>query len=145
MTTMIDAFLGGRPFHVIAPDASLHEAAGLLCARSIGALAVMEGGALRGILSERDIIRRGVCAERDLSQMQVSEAMTPDPVTVEADQTMADALRAMERGGFRHVIVRRGGEAVAMLSMRDIPLHTRRLVAQARAFKYSKPRARVLA
>lgn len=84
-----------------------------------------EGTALRGILCERDVIRKCLCAGRDPATTRVAEVMTPDPVTVAADQGLVEALRLMTDGRFHHLPVIEDGSVIALLSIQDIPAEYR--------------------
>ncbi|MGS4946943.1 CBS domain-containing protein [Meridianimarinicoccus sp. RP-17] len=121
----IDAIVSGRPFHTIGPDESVRAACMRLDTANVGALAVMSDGTLLGVLSERDVIRKCLARGRRTDQTQVAEIMTADPVTIDAQAPLADAMGAMIRGGFRHLPVTRDGAAVGMLSMREIPTEYR--------------------
>ena len=113
--------LAGRPLLSVAPGTPLREACRMLSDHDIGALAVLEGGRLVGILSERDVIRRAICGNRRIDETLVAEVMTADPQTAAIGESPADALRRMRAGGFRHLPVMEDGRPVAMLSIRDIP------------------------
>ena len=87
----------------------------------IGALAVLDGTRLVGILSERDVSLRVIAGHRDPMLTLVREVMTREPRTIPAQASAQDATRIMLAGGFRHLPVTRDGVAVGMLSLRDIP------------------------
>ncbi|MGC9417830.1 MAG: cyclic nucleotide-binding/CBS domain-containing protein [Rhodovulum sp.] len=107
---------------------TLREACRQLEGCDVGALAVIEKGALVGILTERDVIRRAVCRELAMDDTTVGRVMTPDPATVEIDESLSDAQTAMMAGGFRHLPVMEAGRAVGMLSFRDVPAEYRVMV-----------------
>lgn len=121
----IEAILAGRDFHTTRPTETVRAACLQLDAADVGALAVMSEGRLVGILSERDVIRKCLARGRRTDDTTVADIMTPDPVTIDAAAPLADAMGAMVTGGFRHLPVLRGGAAVGMLSMRDIPTEYR--------------------
>jgi CBS domain-containing protein len=81
----------------------------------------VDGGALVGILTERDIVFRAVAAGLTLDTAPVTEAMTHDPVTVTLDDAISDALAAKLGDAFRHLPVMDAGQVVGLLSYRDIP------------------------
>ncbi len=139
----VSDLLSGRTPHVIGPTASLREAADLLQAHDIGALPVIEEGRLIGILSERDILRRGICADRPLPETPVAEIMTPSPQTTRPDCSVAEALMQMTAGGFRHLPVVEGERLVGIISVRDIPALTRVLSEQFEDFRRSVPGMRM--
>ena len=104
----------------IAPGETVRAAAKTLAERRIGALLVMEGEKLAGILSERDITTRVVAAGQDPDATKVSDIMTRDPICAGPDETALAALLRMQKGGFRHLPVVDGGKVVGMVSVRDL-------------------------
>jgi CBS domain-containing protein len=86
--------------------------------RNVGAVLVLDGGRLAGILTERDVLR-AVAAGVDLAA-PVSSRMTHSPDTIEASDSVEHAAVLMIHGGFRHLPVVEDGEAVGILSIRDL-------------------------
>lgn len=121
ITKTIGELLGRRPLRSVGPEATLEDAAALMEEANVGALAVVSGGALVGILSERDIVRRAVARGFPPATTRADQAMTPDPVTVEAGDALTDALAAKLGDTFRHLPVMRDGQVVGLISYRDIP------------------------
>lgn len=117
--------IAGARLYDIRPDAPLREACCLMDAADIGALAVMEGDALLGIVTERDVIRRALARRRPVDQTPVAEIMTPDPQVIGIDAPMSEVLETMKSGGFRHMPVTEAGRVVGMISIRDIPTEYR--------------------
>ena len=81
--------------------------------------AVVLGGEAPGIITERDLLHasgRGEDPDREL----VRDHLASKLIYADADWSLEQAAEAMTRGGFRHVIVLDGGDAVGILSMRDI-------------------------
>ena len=113
--------LAGRSFHHVTPETSLRAAAQEMERHDVGALAVMEGGALAGILSERDLVRRGLAHGLSADEATVAQVMTRDPVTVDMDDAISDALAVKLGDAFRHLPVMEEGRVVGVLSYRDIP------------------------
>ena len=102
-----------------AAEESLAEAAARMSFEEIGALAVFEGSALVGIITERDVVR-AVGDGIDPSSVSVRDYMTPEPVTVTPDASAAEAAATMILLGARHLPVTEGGEVVGMISVRDL-------------------------
>jgi CBS domain-containing protein len=101
-----------------APEARLQDAAHRMVERRVGAILVLEGERLAGILTERDVLRAvGLGYEPDAP---VSAWMTPSPETIEPSATAGDALMLMHHGGFRHLPVVEGERLVGILSIRDV-------------------------
>jgi CBS domain-containing protein len=94
------------------------EVAQRMVDRDVGAVLVMEGSALTGILTERDILRAVAAGIQD--ETLVSDWMTRDPETMSPDDTTAHAAVLMIHGGFRHMPLVEGDEVVGMLSIRDL-------------------------
>ena len=90
---------------VIAPEASLSEAAETMSHRDIGPLPVCEGERLVGMLTDRDITVRAVVAGRDPLTTRVRDVMTPDVVYGFEDQDVEDAARLMEQYQIRRLPV----------------------------------------
>jgi CBS domain-containing protein len=86
--------------------------------RNIGAVLVLDGGLLAGIMTERDLMRavaRGLHGEA-----VVADYMTRDPESIEPDDTTEHAAVLMLHGGFRHLPVVEGDDVVGILSIRDL-------------------------
>jgi CBS domain-containing protein len=102
----------------VEPDARLAEAARRMAQRGVGAVLVLEGERLAGILTERDLLK--AVAGGFTEDARVSEWMTRQPETVEPDETTDQAASLMIHGGFRHLPVVDGGRAIGILSIRDL-------------------------
>ncbi|PZX18349.1 CBS domain-containing protein [Palleronia aestuarii] len=102
------------------PGTSVAEAVALLSGKRIGAVIISDGGAPRGILSERDIVRelgrRGAKCLDD----HVETMMTKDLITCAPDDDAHDVLTKMTEGRFRHMPVIEGGEMVGLISIGDV-------------------------
>ena len=96
----------------------LGEAAKRMVARGVGAVLVMEGDKLQGILTERDLMRAVAGGYSD--EARVSEWMTRHPETVDADDATDHAASLMIHGGFRHLPVVDGERVVGIISIRDL-------------------------
>lgn len=108
----------------ILPSASLGEASRVLTERGIGALIVMdEQENLRGILSERDIVRTVANKGAIALEMQVSAAMTSDVVTISREESVQGAMTRMTGRRIRHLPVVEGGKLLGMISIGDVVKH----------------------
>jgi CBS domain-containing protein len=96
----------------------LGEAAKRMVARGVGAVLVMEGGRLEGILTERDLMRAVATGYSD--DARVSDWMTRNPETVEASDATDHAASLMIHGGFRHLPVVDEGRVAGIISIRDL-------------------------
>ena len=131
----IDALIAGRSLVSVRQDATVRTACGLLNDHNVGALAAMDGGALTGIMSERDVIRQCLHEPGALDRMRVSDIMTRDPVTIRRSAGLADAMARMQDGGFRHLpVLDDDGRVVGMISLRDIPTSYRMMAERFREY-----------
>jgi CBS domain-containing protein len=102
----------------VEPGLSLTEVAQRMVGKDVGAVLVMEGDRLVGILTERDVLR-AVARGIDESTT-VADWMTRDPETLDPDESTEHAAVLMIHGGFRHLPVTENDEVVGMLSIRDL-------------------------
>jgi CBS domain-containing protein len=96
----------------------LAEVAARMVERSVGAVLVLDGERLAGIMTERDVLRAVARGIRD--DAVVRDWMTTDPDTIEPDETTQHAATLMMHGGFRHLPVVEGDAVVGILSIRDL-------------------------
>jgi CBS domain-containing protein len=96
----------------------LGEVAQRMVERDVGAVLVMDGDALIGILTERDVLRAVAAGIQD--DTVVSDWMTRDPETMSPDDTTEHAAVLMIHGGFRHMPLVEDDRVVGMLSIRDL-------------------------
>lgn len=111
--------LMGRSAVSADPRQTLVDAAAKMRAHRTSVLAVLDGEAIVGIITERDFMR-AIADGRDPVATHVSEFMTPDPRTVEAGQRAAEAAALMIKHHVRHIPVTEGGRLVGFLSARDL-------------------------
>ena len=106
-----------RSLVTIERGARLIDAARRMCDGRVGAILVMDGSGLVGILTERDVLQ--VFAQRDFDA-SVQSAMTRQPETIDSHASLEDARLVMLHGGFRHLPVVDDDQVVGVLSMRDL-------------------------
>jgi CBS domain-containing protein len=102
----------------INSTATAADAVAQMQAANIGCLVVADNGAVRGILSERDLVNKTSGASLD--GMTVDSLMTADPVVLRADDSVAVAIHKMAIGGFRHIPLVSDGHATGIVSARDL-------------------------
>jgi len=96
----------------------LQSAAVRMSDRGVGAVLVMTGDHLSGILTERDVLR--AVATGGLEGTNVAAWMTRDPETVEVSESVGQAAAVMIHGGFRHLPVVDGAAPIGIVSIRDL-------------------------
>src|SRR5436190_10534793 len=89
----------------IEPDATIFDAIALMAEKSIGALLVVSGEQLVGIVSERDYARKVILQGRSSRDTKVQEIMTRDVLTVSPDHTVDDCMRIITNHRIRHLPV----------------------------------------
>lgn len=105
----------------VAPDTPVGAAVATLAEKRIGCIVVTtDGGALAGILSERDVVRTLAEQGGDVLDEPVSALMTAKVVTCTTSQTIADVMEMMTSGRFRHVPVLQDGRLAGMISIGDV-------------------------
>ena len=110
----------GRDVMTIAPEASLAEVAATLSERRIGAVLVVEQGAIRGIVSERDIVRALARHGSEALRKLAVDCMTESVVTCRPEDTIHELMQKMTTGRFRHMPVVEGGKLTGIISIGDV-------------------------
>jgi CBS domain-containing protein len=120
MVTIGDVIRDREPYFVRDAATAL-DAAEYMSERNVGAVCVLDaGGRLRGIFSERDLLRRVVLKKSDPANVKISDVMSAIDVVIDCSDTPHEALERMEKFGTRHLPVVKGNKWVGMLSIRDI-------------------------
>ncbi len=104
----------------IRPDASVYDALALMADKTIGALLVMDGDKMVGLVSERDYARNVVLKGRASKKTRVSEIMSPRVICVEPEQTVEEGMALMTEKRVRHLPVIEGGSVLGLVSIGDL-------------------------
>jgi len=104
----------------VTPDSSLFAAMKLMAEKGIGALVVLDGERLAGIVSERDYVRKVAVQERSPANMKVSDIMTDKVITVAPSEDARHCMELMTDGRLRHLPVVEDGSLVGLLSIGDL-------------------------
>jgi CBS domain-containing protein len=104
----------------VQPDDTVSDAVRMMAANNVGIVSVLDGGALVGVFSERDVVRRIVDRRRDPALTRVGDVMTNEIVVADADDDCESAMRLMDHANIRHLPVVSGGRLLSMLSIRDL-------------------------
>jgi CBS domain-containing protein len=110
----------GYEVFTITPEATVFEALNLMAEHNIGALLVMTDDEINGIVSERDCIRKVDVLGRNTKETTISEIMTSNVITVDADQPLEECMSLMIDKNIRHLPVCEGKKLLGLLSVRDV-------------------------
>ena len=112
-----------RAVFSIAPDEPVLAAIQLMADRSVGAVLVMRGKELAGILSERDYARKVILKGRSSAETAVWEIMSSPVTTVRPEDTINTCMMLMTEKKIRHLPVIEDGSVVGVLSIGDLVRH----------------------
>jgi CBS domain-containing protein len=110
----------GRLIYSIAPEAPVLDAIKEMAEHGIGALLVMQGEKLLGMVSERDYARKVILKGRSSSETKVSQIMSSPVLTVRPEQSANECMRIMTDNRVRHLPVLEGERVVGVLSIGDL-------------------------
>lgn len=112
--------LKGKDVWSIDPDAPVLEAIRTMADRGIGALPVIKGGQLLGIVSERDYARKVILKNRSSADTPVRDIMTTPVATISPDEAVHNCMEIMTQKRIRHLPVVERGNVVGMISIGDL-------------------------
>lgn len=110
----------GRDVYSVQSDETVLNAVRYMVEKSIGAVAVMEGGRMVGIFSERDLMKRVVLRQLDPSVLPLRTVMTTNLVIAKPEESYKSALDKMQSYNIRHLAIVDGEQLVGMISFRDL-------------------------
>jgi CBS domain-containing protein len=110
----------GRTILTISPTATVYDAIAEMARGQVGALLVISGRELVGIVSERDYARKVILQGKSSKETTVAEIMTRSPITVSPAHTVDECMRIVADHRIRHLPVLDGGEPVGMISIGDL-------------------------
>ena len=110
----------GSQIFSVTPDTSVLEALKLMADKNIGAVMVMDGDKVAGILSERDCVRKVDLVGKTSKSAKVSEVMTSKVLYVDDTQSLDECMAIMIDKNIRHLPVYENGKLVGLISVRDV-------------------------
>jgi signal-transduction protein with cAMP-binding, CBS, and nucleotidyltransferase domain len=120
----------------IQSTSPIFEAAQQMKALRVSALLVQKNRAFVGIITDTDIVRKGVAESKDLTTMTVESIMTAPFITIDANRSPREAHQMMADAGVRHLVVREGERITGLVSVRDLLIFYKTTAE----LKYSEPR-----
>ena len=141
MRTKVSEVMTDRP-RGVSPETPLSQAAELMDSEDVGALPVLEGEHLAGMITDRDIVVRAVAKGKDPRGMPVREIATKDVVSVSPDDSLSEALRLMATHQVRRLpVVDEDNRLVGVLAQADVALEAKEKSVGEMVEEISKPPA----
>jgi CBS domain-containing protein len=109
----------GQVFSV-SPEATVYEAIETLAEKGVGALVVLSGDTLAGVISERDYARKVILKGKSSKDTLVKDIMTREVVTVSPEDTVEQCMSLMTESRVRHLPVVERGQVVSVISIGDV-------------------------
>ena len=121
ITTTIGSILNrkGTAVWSVAPTNTVFEAISMMAEKNVGALPVLEGERLVGMISERDYARKVILLGRGSKETAVAEIMTVNVKTVGLEDSVQECMQIMTENRVRHVPVLKDGQLVGLISIGD--------------------------
>lgn len=110
----------GRDVLTVDPDTSVREAIEKMEDISAGTVVVMEGGAVVGMVSERDVIRKVVLRGQKIDKVKVRELMSTDLTTITPETSLDDCMQLITEKRIRHLPVLCNGSLCGIVSIGDV-------------------------
>ena len=111
---------GSSAVFSISPSATVYEAVKLMAEKNVGALLVMEGERIVGVVTERDYARKVVLLARSSKDTPLRDVMTSAVIYVRPNQTSEECMALMTENRVRHLPVMDGDKLVGLISIGDI-------------------------
>jgi CBS domain-containing protein len=139
MGTKVRDVMSNRP-RCVSPDTPVSEAAELMESEDVGALPVLDGDELAGMITDRDIVIRAVARGKDPRGMPVREVSTREVVTVRSDEDLSEALKLMASYQVRRLpVVDDGNRLVGVLAQADVAQEAKEKTVGEMVEEISKP------
>ena len=107
----------------VSPETTVHDAVAMMDEKNVGALLVMKGDKLVGMLSERDYTRKVMLRGKRSVDTNVSEIMSANLTVIHPNEGVEECLRVMTDKRFRHLPVLDGEKVVGVISIGDLVKH----------------------
>jgi CBS domain-containing protein len=139
MSTKVSDVMSARPY-CVSPETPISEAAEVMEREDIGAIPVLEGDQLTGMITDRDIVIRAIAKGKDPRGMPVREVWTRDVVTVSPDDNLSDAMKLMASYQVRRLpVVDDESRLVGVVAQADVALEAREKSSGEMVEEISKP------
>jgi len=105
---------------IVKPDDTVHKVAKILARNRVGSAVVVENDEIVGVVTDRDILDKVVAKGKDPKKVKVKDIMTQNPVTIEDDYSISDAIDRMMEKGIRRLLVTRLGRPLGFVTAADL-------------------------
>ncbi|WP_297062300.1 cyclic nucleotide-binding/CBS domain-containing protein [Thermococcus sp.] len=105
---------------IVKPDDTIERVAKILSRHKVGSAVVVENEEIVGVITDRDILDKVVAKGRDPKTVKVREVMTRNPITIEDDYDISDAIDKMMEKGIRRLLVTRLGKPLGFVTAADL-------------------------
>ncbi|WP_297548061.1 CBS domain-containing protein [Thermococcus sp.] len=105
---------------IVKPDDTIERVAKILSRHKVGSAVVVENEEIVGVITDRDILDKVVAKGRDPKTVKVREVMTKNPITIEDDYDISDAIDKMMEKGIRRLLVTRLGKPLGFVTAADL-------------------------
>ena len=127
----------------VQPNSSVQDAAKIMSEKKIGSIIILGNGALSGILTERDLVRKVLARGKDPKSVKVNEIMSKPVVRIDEDSDLLDASELMKKKNIRRlVVVDKTKKLVGILSTNDMARVMRRAIEELTTTYYLLSRER---
>jgi CBS domain-containing protein len=109
-----------QEIYAVPPETTVREAVAGMAERNIGSVCVVSADRLVGLFTERDLLDRVVTPGRDPARTKLSHVLTGNPLCLDAESTVEDALRLIDERGVRHMPVVENEGLIGVISIRDL-------------------------
>jgi CBS domain-containing protein len=110
----------GQDVLSVTPDATVYEALKIMADKNVGALIVLDGENVAGIISERDYARKVILHGKSSREMQVGEIMTSKVYYMRPEQNLQECMAQMTDRHVRHLPILEEGRLVGIISIGDV-------------------------
>jgi signal-transduction protein with cAMP-binding, CBS, and nucleotidyltransferase domain len=104
----------------VSPESSVFDCANVMASKHVSSIVVLEGTALKGIVTEKDLARKIVAKGLDAKQTLVKDIMTTEVLTVEPDTSLYDAMVLLNKKKIKHLPVIKGNVVAGIITAMDI-------------------------